>query len=186
MRRFFAAAFLAWATASAAPAVAQETIAPAGNAGVEQYLEAVPTAKGNKKANDKASSGAAKLPKSTSKELQSAGADGQKLLQAVESSAPEAAREKATSGGTRKSGREDGDKSSGAGASNSGSGGGAAGAPASATPKTAGAAPLAAVRDAVLGTSDTSGGMGKLLPGVLIATALGLACVALVRRLRTR
>lgn len=67
-----------------APPAAGDTIAPPGNSGVDQYLEVVPTAKGNGKP-----SGTRKaLPPKVRRELANRGETGRQLQRVVETTAP--------------------------------------------------------------------------------------------------
>ena len=70
-------------------ALAQDTNAPPGNSGVDQYLETVPEAGGNRPASDRNSS---QLPAGTAKRLRAAGSDGQAVANLVASSGPHSAK----------------------------------------------------------------------------------------------
>src|SRR4051794_18395285 len=69
---------------SLAPAAAhgQGAVAPPGNSAVDEYVETIPSADGNKRpsAGKGGSSGASSLPASTRKKLEAAGRDGQAVL----------------------------------------------------------------------------------------------------------
>jgi hypothetical protein len=81
-------------------ALAQDTNAPPGNSGVDQYLETVPEAGGNRPTGDRKS---ARLPARTVKSLRKAGADGEAVANLVASSGPATAkRQPARSKGERK------------------------------------------------------------------------------------
>jgi hypothetical protein len=75
-------------------ALAQDFNAPPGNSGVDQYLETVPEAGGNRPAKDRKSS---QLTAGTRKSLKEAGADGEALAKLVASSGPAKAKQPSTS-----------------------------------------------------------------------------------------
>jgi hypothetical protein len=70
-------------------AVAQDTNAPPGNSGIDQYLETVPDAGGNRPASNRNSS---QLPARTVKRLKAAGSDGQAVANLVASTGGTAAK----------------------------------------------------------------------------------------------
>ena len=139
---------VALALCAVTPAAA-ETIAPPGNAGVDQYLEVVPSAKGP----------------SAQRKLQSQGAEGRKLAQIVRTTAP------AQTATTKRSKPATTDKRPAASHS-------ASSRPV-AVPR--GDPPLASVVQAI-GDGSGSGGMGPVLPALLIVSTVVLAALALWRR----
>ena len=74
----------------AAPARAQQTLAPPGNAGAEQYLETVPGASGNQTVKpDGPKPNGSVLPSRVRKQLESRGPDGKQLEALVDATAAE-------------------------------------------------------------------------------------------------
>ena len=74
----------------AAPARAQQTLAPPGNAGAEQYLETVPGASGNQTVKpDGSKPNGSVLPSRVRKQLESRGPDGKQLEALVDATAAE-------------------------------------------------------------------------------------------------
>jgi hypothetical protein len=170
---------LVCAFASPASAVAQQRdrIAPPGNSAIDEYLETVPGADGNRPVErGRRGNG---LSRSARRRLEALGPDGRLAAEVLGASiasdpgARRAARSPQTSGGP--------DGADGASAS---------AAPASAALAKAGpgSSGLAAVLDGVLtaGTSDGGPGMGALLPLLLIGAAVAFAAGRALRGLRRR
>ena len=165
LSRRTAAIAAALALSAAAPAAAQ-TVAPPGNSGVDQYMEVVPSAKGP--AAPGTQQGA--LSSTTQRKLQSQGADGRRLAQIVSTTAPVRPATTKTPRADRKAAAPK------------------AGAPAvkhaaadRPAPLPRGDSPLASVAKAI-GDGSGSGGMGAVLPLLLIVSTTVLAAVALWRR----
>ncbi|HWF74391.1 MAG TPA: hypothetical protein VG186_13670 [Solirubrobacteraceae bacterium] len=142
---------------------AKGTIAPPGNSGVSQYQEDVPTAKGSQPSNTIAPGGGTNGPGSSSgalspstvRALDKQGSAGRKAAALAQATAPRIGRP--------------------------------AGPPAVKTvggSQTSGSSPVSSVVKALTGSS-SSGGLGPLLPIILIASLLGAVALALVRRRRT-
>jgi hypothetical protein len=150
----------ALALCAAAPAAA-ETIAPPGNSGVDQYLEVVPSAKGPSAPGTQQRA----LSSAVQRKLQSQGAEGRRLAQIVRTTAPAqpATSERPKPGSTDKR----------PAASHSASSRPVA------VPR--GDPPLASVVHAI-GDGSGSGGMGPVLPALLIVSTVVLAALALWRR----
>lgn len=165
-----AAGFACLIALTLVPAARADTIAPPGNSAVQEYLETVPIAGGGKIAEG-APEGRHALSKADRARLQVAGRDGQAVAQLAEATAPSASQLRADRGST--SGR-------------SGRHAGADGSKASST-----ATPAASSNDgttvAAVAAKALSGdgGIGPLLPAILIAVALLAAGVALLRRRST-
>ena len=142
--------------AGTTPASAQEQVAPPGNAGVDEYLETIPEAEGNRPArpSTEAPTGQAGIDARTRRELESLGDDG------------EAAARLADDGIRRSSGSSS--AGTGAGSSSAESLDGAAG----------------TGIGAALGqtVSAEEGGMGVALPILLAAALLGAVAIVVLRR----
>lgn len=139
----------------ATPAVAQQTLAPPGNSGVQQYLETVPGASGNHPVKP---GGKPVLPARVRRQLQSRGSDAKNLEALVNATAPQSAQQTSKPSTSSKSAAPT------AGAERGDSG-------------------VEAFRRAVTESGD-AGGMGILLPIVLGASTLLLALAAVLRRRR--
>jgi hypothetical protein len=150
----------ALALCAAAPAAA-ETIAPPGNSGVDQYLEVVPSAKGPAAPGTQGHA----LSSAVQRKLQSQGAEGRRLAQIVNTTAPARPATTKPPRATRKAGAPAVKHA-------------AADRPA---PLPRGDSPLASVAKAI-GDGSGSGGMGAALPLLLIVSTTVLAAVALWRR----
>jgi hypothetical protein len=152
-----AACALALLAPAAAPA--QETNAPPGNSGIDEYLETVPSASGNRPTGrivggQPAGRG---TPERAARALRGRGRDGQALERLVRETAPPQARREGARG--RRTGAAE---PAGAG----------------------GDSPLRSVVRAVTG-DDGGGGMGAALPAILLgalAAATGVVALRLVRR----
>lgn len=153
-------AALTLATAATAPA--QQTIAPPGNSGVDQYLEVVPSAKGNATPTSKGKGKGDALPDRARRELQRAGRAGRELERLVDATAPPAVRQRSAAerGFTPRRG---------------------AGAPTAETAAPESDGPLRSVVDGLVQSPD-DGGMGIGLPLLLLATTGALAALAVRRR----
>jgi hypothetical protein len=141
-----------------AGAAAQST-APPGNAGIDEYLETVPSGSGNKSVVPKRGSRDGLSP-STVKALEAQGADGKLAAELAASTAPATSAKPSASG------------------SGSGGNGSAPGVKLRDEPAQS---PITAVVDAVTGASG-DGGMGLLLPILLIGTSAAVLAAALARR----
>jgi hypothetical protein len=163
---------LALATAPAqAKNCGSHTVAPPGNSGVNQYVEHVPTACGDKPTN-KVGGGAGgaggsggpgsggAIPASTASLLAKLGAAGRGAAAFAQATAPGHA------------GRNGGTPSNGAGSSS-----------VSGASTGAGSSPITSLVKALTGSS-SGGGLGTFLPILLIASAIGLGGIALLRRRR--
>jgi hypothetical protein len=146
---------------------AKVTIAPPGNSGVSQYQEDVPTAKGNQPSSTIAPGGgggggggtkgpgaSSGLSSSTLRALDNQGSAGRKAAALAEATAP----------GAGHPARPPANKITG-GSQDSGS------------------SPISSVVKALTGSS-SSGGLGPLLPIILLASLFGAAALALLRRRR--
>ena len=157
LSRRTAAITAALALGAAAPAAAQ-TIAPPGNSGVDQYMEVVPSAKGPSTPGTQQGA----LSSTAQRQLRSQGADGRRLAQIVKTTAP--ARPATSTSSQSKH------KAAGPGGRHS--------AADRAAPLPRGNSPLASVAKAI-GDGSGSGGMGPVLPLLLIVSTTVLAAVAL-------
>lgn len=171
------AATLAWAS----PVAAQGTNAPPGNSGVREYLEVVPGPGGDSPAGDGKHGGdegrirgrGAPLPRATGDALRSQGADGAAAAESAERSAP---------GGVRGNG--------GRGSLSGSASGSSSGAPSGDIPRARstsgegdGRSPLRSFGGAAFGDSSGGGGMGPVLPALLLLTLAGGVAIG-VRRWR--
>jgi hypothetical protein len=151
--------------ALASAAVAQDTNAPPGNSGVDQYLETIPEAGGNRSATGR--EGDRGLPARTVERLRAAGADGEAVANLVASTGPtRAEREASRTGRQGKSrGGRDGDSQT--------------------DPSGQPSAPLRSVPQGIAASAvggSGHGGMGVLLPVLLAASAISAAAFVLLRR----
>ncbi len=148
-------ALVALALALPAAAVAQDspTNAPPGNSAIDEYLETVPGASGNKRPREPGQGGGGSaLTPAQRAQLESRGPEGKTLADAVDGTSSEA------------SGNDKGTTNE------------------SATLKSEGRSPTGKVLGTVSG-SDGGAGMGVILPAILIAALLAaIAFVALRRR----
>jgi hypothetical protein len=135
------------------------TIAPPGNSGVSQYQEDVPTAKGNRPTNTI-------VPGGTHGGGSSGGTISTSTLRALDKQGS-AGRKAAALAEATAPGPARPSKSGGAN-TNGGSG----------------SSPVSSVVKALTGSS-SSGGLGPLLPIILIVSLLGAAAIALLRRRAT-
>jgi hypothetical protein len=135
-------------------AVAQ-TNAPPGNSAIDEYLETVPGATGNQRPRAPGTGGGTSKPTLTPAQrarLERLGPDGKALADAVDATAPAPAP---------------------AGAKVTGS--------APQPPTAQGRAPLSELLDVATG-DDGGGGMGIVLPAILVATLLGVIALVVARR----
>jgi hypothetical protein len=146
-----------------AAAGAQETNAPPGNSAIDEYLETVPSASGNRPAagggGDRSAEDRGQLPAVVAGALRGRGADGRAVADLVRSSQA-----------TRRGAPRDeiaGPKPTGP----------------VAEPR--GDSPLSSVARAVGGDGD-GGGMGAALPAILLGSLAALAAVVVVRLTRRR
>jgi len=137
------------AVPSAAIAQQPQTNAPPGNSAIDEYLETVPGATGNRRPTPPGSGGgAATLPPAERARLERLGPDGKALADVVDAtSPPRAASQKRTVEPTVAEGRS----------------------------------PVGEVFDAITGNDD-GGGMGALLPAILLASLLGVIALVVMRR----
>jgi len=178
--------------ASAAAKGHTHTIAPPGDSGVQQYVETIPTARGGQPtssvhrggsgsghsrgggggsgASGGGSGGGSAISPSTQRALDSQGADGRAAAAVLSATAP-------TGAGSTTSGQgAGGSATSGGGSTKSGSNAG--GSPGN------GASPASAVFHTLTG-STSSGGLGSLLPIILVGSLLAVTALAVLRRRRT-
>jgi len=176
--------------ASAAAKGHSQTIAPPGISGVSQYVETVPTAHGGQPVSSVhnggggsghshggggsgtsggGSGGAGAISPSTQHALDSQGADGRAAAAFIQATAPTGV-QSTTQGQS--------------GTGNSASNGGASTGSNAAASQDNGPSPANAVFHALTGSS-SSGGLGSILPIILIVSVLGLSTLAILRRKRT-
>jgi hypothetical protein len=147
-------ALLLIALPSAAIAQSPQTNAPPGNSAIDEYLETVPGATGNQRPRSGGDPSDATLTPAQRAKLERLGPDGKALADAVDATAPAPA---APAGGPKSAGN-------------------------AAEPSTSqGRSPLSEVVDAATG-QDGGGGMGIVLPAILLATLLGVIALAVARR----
>ncbi len=178
------------------PAVATAkpvTVAPPGNSAVNQYVESVPTAGGGRPdgsihtgsgapgrsggSGGSGGSSAGSIPATTQRSLNAQGADGQRAAALALATSPTPSVSRPGSGSAS--------GSSGASHQKSHRPAGAAGPPLHPTASTSqGASPLSAVFKALTG-STSSGGLGLLLPIILVVSFLAASVLGIARRRRT-
>jgi hypothetical protein len=204
MRRVLVTLVLALGTALPAEA-RNRTIAPPGNSGVAQYVESVPTAAGNRPTNTIRPEGGSSHRSSGSGGISTSGGSGGSSSGGVNTSGGSGGASSGGDGGAiapsvRRALATQGPDGLAAAALAQAT---AAGAPrgaarpggtgpgrtphrsaASAVSTGAGSSPITALAKAVTG-STSNGGLGPLLPVVLIISLLGAAALALLRRRRT-
>lgn len=160
-------AVLAAACLIAAPAAhAQSGVTPPGNSALEQYLETVPSAGGSKVPGGGEGGSRTNVPAAVARQLEQAGADGQKVRELLETTATQEAVDKAAK---RKPSSSSSSSSSSSGSSSSGG-----------TPAVSGSgsAPTAVVK--ALTGDDAGGGFGVALPiFLLLSAAFGIGFVVL-------
>jgi hypothetical protein len=139
--------------------------APPGNSGVDQYFETVPGSSCNHSSGGPGGGHNGSLPPGTSKQLASQGAVGQAVQRLVTSSGTSASSGAGTSGARTPRGTGTHAAQSGSGTPVSGSGRG----------------PLSAILHPVL-TGSSSGGIGVLLPVLLVGALAGALVATVVRR----
>jgi hypothetical protein len=148
----------------------KRTIAPPGNSGISQYLESIPTASGSRPTNTLHGSvgvppgsggGGGGVSSATAKSLAAQGADGLAATSLARATAPSVRPRRGAAIGT----------------------GAASGSMVAAT-LGAGRSPASSVFKALTGSS-AGGGLGPILPAVLIASLVGAAGLALLRRRTT-
>jgi hypothetical protein len=146
-------ALLLIALPSAALAQTPQTNAPPGNSAIDEYLETVPGATGNQRPRSGGDPADATLTPAQRARLERLGPDGKALADAVDATAPARA----------PSAHEKADETA-------------------SEPSTAqGRSPLSEVVDAATG-HDGGGGMGIVLPAILLITLLGVIALAVARR----
>ena len=142
------------AAPAAATAQTQKTNAPPGNSAIDEYLETVPAASGNARPRPPTAGGgsSSSLTAAERARLEKLGPDGKTLADAIDATSPE--------------------RRTGAGTPSAASGSVSAG---------EGRSPIAEVFDAAAGR-DGGGGMGVLLPAILLVSLLGFIALAVIRR----
>jgi len=135
-----------------ATAVGQRTNAPPGNSGIDEYLETVPGATGNKVPRNPGSKGRSALTPAQRARLERLGRDGRSVAAVVDATTPRSERK-----------------------------GGGAGSRTTPLPDAAGRSPLDKAVES-LGGSDNGDGLGVLLPAILLAALLGTLALVLLRR----
>jgi hypothetical protein len=160
LSRHTAALTVALALCAVAPAAA-DTVAPPGNSGVDQYMEVVPSAKGPSAPGTQRDA----LSSAAQRQLESQGAEGRRLARIVNTTAPAPPATTKRSQPSRKATAPAGGHST-------------AERPAR-VPR--GDSPLASVAKAI-GDGSGSGGMGAVLPLLLVVSTAVLAALALWRR----
>jgi hypothetical protein len=182
-----ALALLAMPTTAAAYSH-QQTIAPPGNSGVQQYVETIPTAHGGQPTSSVHEGGGPGHPQgggsgpagggpgggsaissSTQRALDSQGTTGRAAAAFIRATAPSGARSTT--------------RASGNGSTNSNGAHGNNGSNAAST-RGGGASPASSVFHSLTGVSG-NGGLGALLPIILVGSLLVMAGLAIVRRRRT-
>ena len=154
---------LALALPSAAAAQQPQTNAPPGNSGIDEYLETVPGAGGDRRTTRPGDGGegggGGALTRAQRERLERLGPDGRALAGVVDATSP---------GGSGQGGARRGD-------------GRAEGSTRETPPPIAdGQSPLRQALDAASGQDD--GGLGLLLPGILTASLLAVVTLILLRR----
>jgi hypothetical protein len=142
------------ATPAAASAQTQKTNAPPGNSAIDEYLETVPAASGNARPRPPAAKGGSSSSLSAAERarLEKLGPDGKTLADAIDATSP--------------------DRGTGAGSSSPSKDSVSAG---------EGRSPISQVFDVAAGR-DGGGGMGMLLPAILLASLLGFVTLVVMRR----
>ena len=166
MRRFALTALAILLTAVPA-ASAQDTNAPPGNSGVDQYLESVPSGSGNTSSNGVAAAKPTPASKQVARALRSRGSAGAQLERLVASTSPTKPNQRGSS------------KGSGGATENSG---GVSGQPAD---KLSSAGDSSAVKATAAAATGSGGGMGLWLAVLLGIVALA-ALVGVGARLARR
>lgn len=166
MLRFLTLAIAAIAVAAPSAQAASDHTAPPGNSGVDQYFEAVPSAGGPTRPGGTPSAGKA-LPKRVQQSLAAQGSDGEAVLRLVQSTAPPGAPKAAGEKGSSSS-----KSTTGSGSSPSTATGNDAAPSGSVLASTAKAVQLGGER----------GGMGALLPILLVITAVAASAYVVMRR----
>lgn len=160
MRRICTVLLCAWLVLPSA-AEAQQTTAPPGNSGIDQYVETVPGATGNRRPERKPG-GTRGLTGETRRALEAQGEDGARAADLAAASAPETPASSPAKGG-----------------------GGKASGPDAATPlvraEGSSRSPVEAVVEAVAGGGGESG-MGPILPILLALMLASMIGAALLRR----
>jgi hypothetical protein len=150
------------ASPGAAAAQSLKTNAPPGNSAIDEYLETVPAASGNARPRPPGASGgsSSSLTAAERARLEKLGPDGKTLAAAIDATSPARSTGSGSSAGA------------GSGSGSPGTGSVAAG---------EGRSPISQVLDVAAGR-DGGGGMGVLLPAILLASLLGFITLAVMRR----
>jgi hypothetical protein len=173
-------------TAITVPAIAsaRRTVAPPGDSGISQYLEVVPTGTGASppRTGGGVGSGAgvggrgAPLTTAQRRRLNALGPDGRTLAAVVEATAPQSLGVPVAGRGATNLGQP------GAGWAGAASQGAVGSLDSGATnlPSATGGSPVSQILDAATGRG--GGSLGFLLPGFMLASAIGVTLVAVRRR----
>lgn len=162
-RRLTLLLLCAGALLSAAPAAAQQSTAPPGNAGIDEYVETVPGASGNRTPRERGRRGGGILPAEARRALEREGADGERLAQLIQQTADAPAR-RAPRGERDRDGTPE---------------------PAAPGLRDGGESPLAAVVSAATGSGGPSG-MGIVFPLLIAVSLLAVIAAVLVRKRTAR
>ena len=146
-----------------AAAGAQETNAPPGNAGIDEYLESVPAADGNKRVSPNRG-GNDGISAETRGDLEAAGIDGKLAADLASGGTP---------AGGRSPGKGDAERD------------GSAPGGVSTLPDERTESPVRAVVEAVTGGAASDSGMGPMLPILLVLALCGMVAAAVARRRTT-
>jgi hypothetical protein len=150
---------------SAALAQTPETNAPPGNSGIDEYLETVPNPTGDAPAPPADGGGGVPLPSRAREELEDLGADGKAVAALAEQTGGP---RREVAGERARGDRARGDR--------------AHGVPVVPGSETRGDSPVGAALSAAFGPDDGGGGLGILLPVILVVTLLGVIALAVLRR----
>lgn len=169
LNRILPVTIVVLALASTASAKTRVTVAPPGDSGISQYLEVVPTGAGGSppRAGGRAGQGSV-LSANQSRELNSLGTNGRTLESVVDATAPQTFGIGHPSRGISASGARSG------AVRRAGAGGTSGLHP----------APSASPASLILGAAagHGGGGLGFLLPGFMVASALAVTLLAVRRR----
>lgn len=168
-------------TAAAKPPT---TIAPPGDSAVSQYVEDVPTDRGATPSPPSAGSQGGALTTGQARRLDGLGSQGRVLASVVNATAPAAAAgsSRARGAGDSSAAGSGGAAAAGVGFGRGGSSGGAGTGSASALPLAGGRSPASLLVHAFVGGG--AGGLGIILPAMMLAAAFGAVAWS-VRRRRT-
>jgi hypothetical protein len=168
---------------AAPPSLAQDQIAPPGNAGVDEYLETVPSAEGNRRPRvneDAPQRSRPAVPQGARQKLEDLGADGQAAAELAEQGAPETPA--GASGGSTGRGDASGGDASGGDAPGADEPGGSVAGSAESLSGARGDSGVGAVVGRTVVGED--GGLGVALPLILGISLLGAVLLLVARRVR--